>query len=278
MIDGGPMPPLRRRSSSMPPASPPAPTKCPPPTSWDWQPAPTTRRAGHAGLRRGADLLRPRVADGQAGCRLGHRPGGAAADQRAGLRRPPHHRAGHHRHLPSGRGDPPVRRGPGAGNPPSDDRRDLPGGSGRTTDAADTVRGTGFAVGFKNLMFSEGYDDYSSAACRVADGVATVTCACAEVGQGFVTLAQQNRPHRAGGGRGDPGPGPNRHRRLGGVELGQPPNLDVGRRSAGRLPGRARSDLGRRGRGVGGGPRRPSAARRHGDDARRPARSTPGPR
>lgn len=75
--------------------------------------------------------------------------------------------------------------------PPSDDCRDLPGGSGRTTDAADTVRGTGFAVGFKNLMFSEGYDDYSSAACRVADGVATITCACAEVGQGFVTLAQQ---------------------------------------------------------------------------------------
>ncbi len=75
--------------------------------------------------------------------------------------------------------------------PPSDDRRDLPGGSGRTTDAADTVRGTGFAVGFKNLMFSEGFDDYSTAACRVADGVATVTCACAEVGQGFVTLAQQ---------------------------------------------------------------------------------------
>ena len=75
--------------------------------------------------------------------------------------------------------------------PASDDRRDLPGGSGRTTDAADTVRGTGFAVGIKNLMFSEGFDDYSSAACRVSDGVATITCACAEVGQGFVTLAQQ---------------------------------------------------------------------------------------
>ena len=87
-----------------------------------------------------------------------------------------------------------IRQCAGAPEPniaPSDDRRDLPGGSGRTTDAADTVRGTGFAVGFKNLMFSEGYDDYSSAACRVADGVATVTCACAEVGQGFVTLAQQ---------------------------------------------------------------------------------------
>ena len=75
--------------------------------------------------------------------------------------------------------------------PASDDRRDLPGGSGRTTDATDTVRGTGFAVGIKNLMFSEGFDDYSSAGCRVSDGVATITCACAEVGQGFVTLAQQ---------------------------------------------------------------------------------------
>ena len=123
---------------------------------------------------------------------LEHRSGGAAADQRAGFGRPPHHRTGDHRHLPGGRGDPPVRRGPRTPHLPlSDDRRDLPGGSGRTTDAADTVRGTGFAVGFKNLMFSEGYDDYSSAACRVADGVATVTCACAEVGQGFVTLAQQ---------------------------------------------------------------------------------------
>ena len=40
-------------------------------------------------------------------------------------------------------------------------------------------------------MFSEGFDDYSTAACRLSDGVATITCACVEVGQGFVTLAQQ---------------------------------------------------------------------------------------
>ena len=52
-------------------------------------------------------------------------------------------------------------------------------------------RGVGFAVGFKNIGFSEGYDDYSTARVRLADGVATVTCACAEIGQGFVTLAQQ---------------------------------------------------------------------------------------
>ncbi|MCY3953520.1 MAG: molybdopterin-dependent oxidoreductase, partial [bacterium] len=49
----------------------------------------------------------------------------------------------------------------------------------------------GYAASIKNLMFSEGFDDYSTAACRLSDGVATITCACVEVGQGFVTLAQQ---------------------------------------------------------------------------------------
>lgn len=72
-----------------------------------------------------------------------------------------------------------------------DDPRELPGGTGRTTDAGDVRRGVGFAVGFKNLCFSEGFDDHSTARVTVDAGVATVTCACAEVGQGFVTLAQQ---------------------------------------------------------------------------------------
>ena len=66
-----------------------------------------------------------------------------------------------------------------------------PGGAGSTTDAGDVVRGVGFAVGFKNLMYAEGYDDDSHAACRVERGIVTVTCAAAEVGQGFVTLCQQ---------------------------------------------------------------------------------------
>ena len=79
---------------------------------------------------------------------------------------------------------------------PLPDRHDedpiaLPGGAGRTAERADVKRGVGFAVGFKNLMFSEGYDDFSTARCRLEGGVATVTCAAAEVGQGFVTLAQQ---------------------------------------------------------------------------------------
>jgi CO/xanthine dehydrogenase Mo-binding subunit len=68
---------------------------------------------------------------------------------------------------------------------------ERPGGSGRTADAQHVVRGVGFAVGFKNLMFSEGFDDYSTARVHLADGIATVHCACAEVGQGFVTLVQQ---------------------------------------------------------------------------------------
>jgi xanthine dehydrogenase D subunit len=67
----------------------------------------------------------------------------------------------------------------------------LPGGAGRTADAAAVRRGSGFAVGFKNIAFSEGFDDFSTARIRLDRGVATVTCACAEVGQGFVTIAQQ---------------------------------------------------------------------------------------
>ncbi len=74
---------------------------------------------------------------------------------------------------------------------PDDHWLQRPGGVGRTADAHHISRGRGFALGFKNLLFSEGFDDYSSAVVRLDAGVATVVCACAEVGQGFVTLAQQ---------------------------------------------------------------------------------------
>ena len=75
--------------------------------------------------------------------------------------------------------------------PRVDDVLARPGGAGRTSDDVDVHRGVGFAVGFKNLMYAEGYDDFSTARCSLTDGVATVTCAAAEVGQGFVTLVQQ---------------------------------------------------------------------------------------
>jgi CO/xanthine dehydrogenase Mo-binding subunit len=53
------------------------------------------------------------------------------------------------------------------------------------------VRGVGWGVSIKNLMYSEGFDDYSTARCRLADGVATLKFATSEVGQGFVTIASQ---------------------------------------------------------------------------------------
>jgi xanthine dehydrogenase D subunit len=67
----------------------------------------------------------------------------------------------------------------------------LPGGSGLTADRSNIRRGVGWGVSIKNLMYSEGFDDYSTARCRLTDGVATVKFATSEVGQGFVMLAQQ---------------------------------------------------------------------------------------
>lgn len=67
----------------------------------------------------------------------------------------------------------------------------LPGGSGRTADRGDVRRGVGYGVAIKNLMYSEGFDDYATARCQLDAGVVTLKFATAEVGQGFVMLAQQ---------------------------------------------------------------------------------------
>ncbi len=67
----------------------------------------------------------------------------------------------------------------------------LPGGAGLTADVGHVYRGVGYGVAIKNLMYSEGFDDYSTARCQLADGVATLKFATSEVGQGFVTIAQQ---------------------------------------------------------------------------------------
>lgn len=61
----------------------------------------------------------------------------------------------------------------------------LPGGAGNTTHGEGVRRGIGFAVGFKNIGYSEGFDDYCAARVRLfGDGSAEVHCAAAEVGQG----------------------------------------------------------------------------------------------
>lgn len=67
----------------------------------------------------------------------------------------------------------------------------LPGGAGLTADRSHIRRGIGWGVSIKNLMYSETFDDYSTARCRLTDGVASLKFATAEVGQGFVTIAAQ---------------------------------------------------------------------------------------
>ncbi len=68
----------------------------------------------------------------------------------------------------------------------------LPGGSGNTTRGEGVQRGVGFAVGFKNIGYSEGYDDYTAARVRLAaDGSAEIHCAAAEVGQGVAGVILQ---------------------------------------------------------------------------------------
>ena len=67
----------------------------------------------------------------------------------------------------------------------------LPGGSGLTASRSNIVRGIGWGVSMKNLMYSEGFDDYATARCTLKDGIASLKFATSEVGQGFVTLAPQ---------------------------------------------------------------------------------------
>ena len=68
----------------------------------------------------------------------------------------------------------------------------LPGGAGNVTRGEGVRRGVGFAVGFKNICYSEGFDDCCAARVRLfADGSAEVHCAAAEVGQGVSNVILQ---------------------------------------------------------------------------------------
>lgn len=67
----------------------------------------------------------------------------------------------------------------------------LPGGSGLTTEPRHVKRGIGYALGIKNLGFSEGSDDYAQARVRLTGEGAVVETAAIEVGQGLVTVLSQ---------------------------------------------------------------------------------------
>jgi len=77
------------------------------------------------------------------------------------------------------------------GDGPDDDPRHLPGGTGLTSPSSKVQRGIGFAVGFKNLAFSEAFDDYAEARAVLTPRGLTIETAAAEVGQGMVTVLQQ---------------------------------------------------------------------------------------
>ncbi len=75
------------------------------------------------------------------------------------------------------------------------DLRELPGGVSNVTHGEGVVRGVGYAVGFKNIGFSAGFDDYSTARVRLSvsggEPLVEVHTAAAEVGQGLVMVEAQ---------------------------------------------------------------------------------------
>ena len=72
-----------------------------------------------------------------------------------------------------------------------DDPRLLPGGVGLTTPRSAVRRGVGYALGLKNLAFSEGFDDYAEARVTLTPEGAAVETAAVEVGQGLMAVLAQ---------------------------------------------------------------------------------------
>ena len=78
------------------------------------------------------------------------------------------------------------------------DGRDLlryPGGTGNVTHGEGLRRGVGYAAGFKNIGFSEGFDDSAAARVTVSGGtdgpMAEIHTAAVEMGQGLTTVLTQ---------------------------------------------------------------------------------------
>jgi xanthine dehydrogenase D subunit len=71
----------------------------------------------------------------------------------------------------------------------------YPGGTGNVTRGEGLRRGVGFAVGYKNVGFSEGFDDSAAVTVTLAAGpdgpVAEIHTAAVEMGQGLYTLLAQ---------------------------------------------------------------------------------------
>ncbi len=81
--------------------------------------------------------------------------------------------------------EPAARRGPIA----------YPGGAGNVSRGESLRRGVGFALGFKNVAYSEGFDDAAEATVTIGPGpdgpVATIRTAAVDYGQGLYTVLAQ---------------------------------------------------------------------------------------
>jgi CO/xanthine dehydrogenase Mo-binding subunit len=75
------------------------------------------------------------------------------------------------------------------------DQLDYPGGTGNVSHGESLAIGVGYAVGFKNTAFSEGFDDSATARVTVSMGgggpVVEIHTAAVEMGQGLTTVLTQ---------------------------------------------------------------------------------------
>jgi xanthine dehydrogenase D subunit len=81
-------------------------------------------------------------------------------------------------------------------DPPGErDRMALPGGAGNVTHGESVVRGVGFALGYKNIAYSEGFDDSSEVEVTLSTGpqgpVVEIHTAGVDYGQGLHTVVAQ---------------------------------------------------------------------------------------
>ncbi len=84
---------------------------------------------------------------------------------------------------------------PGPDPPRMRDPMTFPGGAGNVGHGEGMKRGVGFAVGYKNVAYSAGYDDFHQARVTLSAGedgpVAVIHTAGVECGQGFSTIVTQ---------------------------------------------------------------------------------------
>ncbi len=117
----------------------------------------------------------------------------------------------------------------------------LPGGAGNTTRGEGIRRGVGFAVGFKNICYSEGYDDFTAARVRLL--ARRERRGSLRRGGGRAGGERRHPPgraHRARHRARRPRACGDGHRRLRRLVLGLPDDLDGRRRRPPRLPGGGR--------------------------------------